>query len=357
MHIPLLLLFQSGDAAEHIREADDAIERRSQFVAHGCQEVALEPIHLVEVHIGLGQLVDLGIEITVDLEQLVLRVNEPSQHAIEGCAEILKLIAGVNLGAGSHVAFANLVTDFPQMLQRLDDHIADNRVGREHRQEDGDDSRRQQNCPIPVDGVLRCGVRDHHSHHGHELVLRQPRAGRADRVGGAAVFVADQAARAGADRLVVVILGVVGGAKLTILCGIGRQHRRARTRLRQHATVGVGVSEVVEDRRVERGVALQFIAGCVGPKDLPSVGLALQLLAERLDERGVFLVCFEGLPVVVQHHRVDEMAAGRSRAGEDEIFSAAAVPPKAPCDQQQQAEPEEEAALPLQAGFAQDFLK
>ena len=49
-------------------------ERRAQLVAHRGQEVALQPVHFVEPHVGLGQLVDLVVEVGVHLPQLLLHV-------------------------------------------------------------------------------------------------------------------------------------------------------------------------------------------------------------------------------------------------------------------------------------------
>ena len=56
--VALLLVVERVDAAQHVAEAEDAVERRAQLVAHRGQEVALQPVHLVEPHVGLGQLVE-----------------------------------------------------------------------------------------------------------------------------------------------------------------------------------------------------------------------------------------------------------------------------------------------------------
>ncbi len=81
------------------------------------------------------------------------------------------------------------------------------------------------------------------------------------------------------------------------------------------------------------------------------------MLAQRLDQRRVLLVGLEGFPVVVQHHRIDQMATGGAGAGVDKILGTAAIPPEAPGDQQQQTEPEEEAAFPLKARFTEYFFE
>src|SRR5205823_7465224 len=49
----LLLIIQRLTGEEHLAEAEDAVERRPQFVAHRRQEVALETVRLVQGQVGL----------------------------------------------------------------------------------------------------------------------------------------------------------------------------------------------------------------------------------------------------------------------------------------------------------------
>ena len=103
---------------EHVAEAEDAVERGPQLVAHGGQEVALDAVHLVELHVQLGQLVDLAVQVDVHLPQLVLDGHEVAQHAVEGHAQGLELVAGVDLGPHRDVAVADRVAHLAQVLQR-----------------------------------------------------------------------------------------------------------------------------------------------------------------------------------------------------------------------------------------------
>ena len=82
-------------------------------MAHRGQKIPLEPVHLVEVEVGLGQLVDLVVEHGVGLEQLFLGIDQPAEHAIEGETKFLELVGGVDVGPGVDVAPADLVADVP----------------------------------------------------------------------------------------------------------------------------------------------------------------------------------------------------------------------------------------------------
>ena len=110
-------------------------------MAHGGQEVALHGVHLVKPHVGLGQLVYLAVQGGVDLAEFLLGGDEVAQHAVEGDGQLLELVAGVDLRPQGDVAAADRVADVAKVPQRLDDHVADDDVGGDHRQEDGDDER------------------------------------------------------------------------------------------------------------------------------------------------------------------------------------------------------------------------
>ena len=97
--VPAVPLVELVGAGEDLGEADDRVERRAQLVAHGRQEVALEPVHLEEGQVGLGQLVDLAVEVVVDLAQLLLHGDQVVEHPVEGVRELLELVAGLDLAA------------------------------------------------------------------------------------------------------------------------------------------------------------------------------------------------------------------------------------------------------------------
>ena len=130
-----LFVAQPVAGQQHFAEAEDGVERRAQFVAHGGQEVALEAVRFVQGQVGLGQLIDLAIEVGVDLAQTVLHADEVAQHAVEGMAEVLELVAGLDLAAHVQLAGADGVADFLQMLDRLDDDVADDEVAAGHDEE------------------------------------------------------------------------------------------------------------------------------------------------------------------------------------------------------------------------------
>ena len=318
-------------------------------MAHRGQEVPLEPVHLVEVEVGLGQLVDLVVEHGVGLEQLFLRIDQPAEHAIEGETKFLELVGGVDVGPGVDVAPADLVADVPQMVERLHDHVPHDRVGHEHRQEDGDDGGRQQDGAVPVDRLPRGSIGHHHLHHRHQVFLGLAgvaglvEAGRriADQL---LILMADETALPGPHGLVVVVFRGVFGAELAVL------HRRFPGDGRRWRPV----AKVVEHRRVEPLVAGPLLGGGIRVEQPPAVGLALERPTEGLDQARVLLFLLQGLPVVLEHDRVDEMPPRASRGGVDEPLRPAAVPPEAARDQHEQANPEQEAALPLQAGLAED---
>jgi len=80
---------------------------------------------------------------------------------------------------------------------------------------------------------------------------------------------------------------------------------------------------------------------------------ALEQLAQTLDRACVLLLLLERLPVVLEHDRVDEVPPRAPRARVDELLRAAAIPPETRRDEREQAQPEEKAALSLEAGLAQ----
>ncbi len=93
-----LLLRELIVAGEHFGEPDDAVERGPELVAHRGQEVALDPVHLIEGHVGLGKLVDLQVEVTIHVAKLLLHGDEVVEHPVEGVGKLLELVAGLDAG-------------------------------------------------------------------------------------------------------------------------------------------------------------------------------------------------------------------------------------------------------------------
>ena len=72
------------------------------------KKIALQAIHLVQPHVGLGQLVDLDVEVAVDLLQLFLVVGQLAQHAIECRGQPLEFIARIEFGPQRQIAMAEI---------------------------------------------------------------------------------------------------------------------------------------------------------------------------------------------------------------------------------------------------------
>ena len=137
--VAALLVVERVDAAEDFAESENAVERRAELVAHRGEEVALEPVHFVEPHVRLGELVEPLIEFAFALLELALLAEELPQHAVERGAEFLELIAGADDGPLLDVALADGVGDIAKVGHRLDDDVSHDRPEREHRHEADDD--------------------------------------------------------------------------------------------------------------------------------------------------------------------------------------------------------------------------
>ena len=109
-------------------------------MAHVRQEVALQPVHFVQLHVQLGELIDFGVQVRVHVPQLVLGVGQVPQHAVKGGGQFFKLVAGRDLGPQFRVAAADFLAHVAQMLQRLDHHVANDDVQEHHRQEHRQDA-------------------------------------------------------------------------------------------------------------------------------------------------------------------------------------------------------------------------
>ena len=354
LHIAALLVIERLDRSQNIRKADDAVEGCAELMAHRRQEVALEPVHLVEIEIGPGEFIDFIIEAAVGLAQIFLGIDQPAQHPVEGHPQFLEFIGSVDLGPRLHIPAPHLVAHIAQMLQRLDDHVAHDRIGGQPGQEGRHDGGGHQDRPIPVDCLLRRLVGHHHLNHRHQIPLAELHwsvANGRGGTGGAAELMADQTALAGPNRLVVVVFGFIGGAKLAVFA---RQRRWSHRRCARGHGRDWPLLEIIEHCGIEPGVSGAVGSRGLGIEQPPAVGLALQRAAERHDQAGVFLVGFQRLPVVMQHDRIDQMATGAAGGGVNQLLGAAAIPPEAATDQHEQTEPEQEAAFPLQARLSQN---
>src|SRR5262249_39039948 len=137
-----------------VAEAEDGVERSAQLVAHGGQKVALELVRFIQGEVGVGQLVNLAVEVAVDLAEPILHGDEVAEHAVEGVAEILELVAGLDLAADIQFAGADGVGNLLEVLDRLDDDVADDEVAAAHDQQSGDQGCAEQDGAIEVDAIL-----------------------------------------------------------------------------------------------------------------------------------------------------------------------------------------------------------
>ena len=154
LHIPLLALGQVVSAGEHIAEAQDAVERGAQLMRHGGEEVGLQVIHLVQLQVGLRELIDLGIEFPVDLPEFLLDCHQVPQHAVERLAELFKFVPGADFGPPIQLAARDRVTHLPQVQHRFDNHVPHNRPRSGHGQKDRDDGGREQQGVVPRQAAI-----------------------------------------------------------------------------------------------------------------------------------------------------------------------------------------------------------
>ena len=124
-------------------------------MAHGRQKIALEAIHLEKSQVGLGELVDFLVEVVVHLAQRLLHGDQVVKHPVEGVRKLLEFVAGFDLAANREPAGGDGVGDVAKVLDRLDDHVADDDVRREHRHDRRDQRGRDQHGPVHVDRLDR----------------------------------------------------------------------------------------------------------------------------------------------------------------------------------------------------------
>ena len=108
----LFFIQLSRGSQQNVAEAEDAVQRRAQFVAHGRQEVALEAVRFVKSHVGVGQFIDLAVEVGVQALIAFLHAHQVAEHAVEGVAEVFKFVAGLNFRTDVQLARGDGVADF-----------------------------------------------------------------------------------------------------------------------------------------------------------------------------------------------------------------------------------------------------
>ena len=202
------LSFERLDALQHFGEADDAVQRRAQLVAHVGQEIVFQAIHLVEPHVQLRQLIHFAVQVLVHAPQFRLRVGQVPQHAVERLGQILELVVRVDLRPHLHLAAAHVVAHVPQVLERLDDHVAHDQVQGDHGHEDGEDGHGDQDGARVADRLGRAGIGQNHLHgqQGRFLRVRFAQLGRRHRAHIQGGRVAEAAGLLEVDRFKVVIL-------------------------------------------------------------------------------------------------------------------------------------------------------
>ena len=71
-------------------------------------------------------------QVGVPLAPLVLHADQVAEHAVESVAEILEFVAGLDLAADVQFSGRDGVGNLLEMLDRLDDDVADDEVAAAH---------------------------------------------------------------------------------------------------------------------------------------------------------------------------------------------------------------------------------
>ncbi|MGC4097829.1 MAG: hypothetical protein QM706_11995 [Nitrospira sp.] len=143
--VALLLVVQRVERLQHFRKTNDAIERRSQLVAHVGQKFALQPVHLMKLHIQVSQLIDLVVKLGVGVAQLPLRLDEMHEHLVERDGQVFKFIVGMNVGPLFEIAASYRIAHLAQMVEWLDDDVLHDVIQSDHCQEHRQYAHREQN--------------------------------------------------------------------------------------------------------------------------------------------------------------------------------------------------------------------
>ena len=144
--IAFLLFVQCFQRLQHFGEANDAVQRRSQLVAHVGQKLAFEAVHFVKLHVEVCQLIDLVVELDVGIFQLAVSFDEVNEHLIERVGEVFEFVVGVDVGSLIQVAAGHRIAHVAQVIERLDHDVFDDVIQRDHRQKDRQNADRQENC-------------------------------------------------------------------------------------------------------------------------------------------------------------------------------------------------------------------
>ena len=99
-------------------------------------------------------------------------------HFVECGAQLFEFVGSVNFRPGFHVAVRNFFANIAQVLERLDDHVAHDHVGRDHCQENGHNRRGEEDGPVIVDGLLGSAIGNRNHGDGHQVSLLDPRRSR-----------------------------------------------------------------------------------------------------------------------------------------------------------------------------------
>ena len=156
------------------------------------------------------------------------------------------------------------------------------------------------------------------------------------------------------DRRVVLILGLAVDRDVPLV------------ELRQGRARHVLGAQRLAERKLGDHLVFELVLRAVLPArmDEPPVilpaGQALPQVFDQVDKllaRLLVLVVLPELPVVHDDDRLDQPACTLAAGLVDQLLGVAAVPEEAAGDQRQQAGAEQEAALPLEAGFAEDAFE
>ncbi len=336
-------------------------------MAHGGEEVALEPVHLEQGEVGLGELVDLLVEVRIDLAELLLHGDKVVEHAVEGVRQLLELITGVDLAADVELAGGDGVGDVAQVLDGLDDDVSDDDVRGDHRQDGGDKRGRDQNGPVAVDVLVRLVHREPDGDGGGQVVGAGHHVLAGSVGAGLVVVAADHAVgleEHGLDILVLVVIlapddpPVEGGGPVGKGGGLADGSELVLARF-----PGKGAKEPGD------GLGLEGVSGLVvlvaGVEGQDQVGVIARMLIELgavvgplvHEGRKQALAGEDLLGVEPFQDRADGQAGGLGFLANHQALGLLAVPEEAEGDEDQDAASEDEATLAFEAGLAKQMLE
>ena len=147
-------------------------------MAHVGQELALEPVRLMEPDVRLRELGNLQVQALVHRPQLVLAPLDLGEHGVESLRELLELITRLDLGANRQIATLDFLGGLPEPTDRLEYELGQDQVEDQGRQETGHDSRGDDVDAVGEQtalGVLARAVDNEDRHRRREAVLAEPR--------------------------------------------------------------------------------------------------------------------------------------------------------------------------------------